>query len=466
MIRTDERPPVNGRGTFVHTNSFFTYTGDWKNGVKHGNGILIMRDGSSYEGQFLNGEITGKGVKRWPSGSTYSGEFQDGEINGEGSYVGSDGERFTGHFVNNRREGQGELQTEDGTVFKGGFQNNHINGRGVKTLPDNSSISTTFENGQIVAGNGRWTYPDGTEYEGEVLALTGERHGTGLYVDHNTNIVYTGTWKNDDREEYPTHIKAVFSDNTADIDTFIEQPLSKRKIIKQEMGTVSDDALDQLQQDPDVERLTIDTSVNDLPPMIPFSTLKFRAFLAVPEQTEGDKPPTTFKHIKSEYGRKLTSCLYLIKLSPKIAIPPPTPISVTPTAATAKKGGKQVKEVTSPKKSVTPASVVQQPPPEEELNISLDEIPESAKQVSFSLQDPNQVLEQNENADESVQVELFAIDYVEATIDEDTQTADFAEVFIPSLEPGIYGLWFSDHSNAMDIVSPYMLIFEIVKPVI
>ena len=39
----------NGTGTFLYPNSFFQYSGEWKQNVKQGKGILYMKDGGSFE---------------------------------------------------------------------------------------------------------------------------------------------------------------------------------------------------------------------------------------------------------------------------------------------------------------------------------------------------------------------------------------------------------------------------------
>jgi len=41
-----------GQGCYTYTNPFFQYQGDFKEGRKHGEGTLIMRDGSRYVGDF------------------------------------------------------------------------------------------------------------------------------------------------------------------------------------------------------------------------------------------------------------------------------------------------------------------------------------------------------------------------------------------------------------------------------
>lgn len=51
-----------GRGVYTYSNAYFQYHGEWQNGVKHGKGVLLMRDGSKYEGDFEQGEMSGQGI--------------------------------------------------------------------------------------------------------------------------------------------------------------------------------------------------------------------------------------------------------------------------------------------------------------------------------------------------------------------------------------------------------------------
>jgi hypothetical protein len=74
----------NGKGHFVYENAFFSYDGEWVNGIKHGKGKLSMRDGSFYEGDFQEGEIVGEGEFHFANGSTYKGSFYLGEKHGKG----------------------------------------------------------------------------------------------------------------------------------------------------------------------------------------------------------------------------------------------------------------------------------------------------------------------------------------------------------------------------------------------
>lgn len=108
----------HGRGQYTFANAFFSYNGQWYNGVMHGEGALSMRDGGEYEGQFVNGAMTGQGMRRFADGATYSGQFEEGELHGEGTYISSEGEQYEGSYARNARHGTGKLTTSSGDVYE------------------------------------------------------------------------------------------------------------------------------------------------------------------------------------------------------------------------------------------------------------------------------------------------------------------------------------------------------------
>ena len=107
-----------GQGVYTFENPFFQYKGDYVKGVKHGQGVLLMRDGSRYEGAFDNGEITGKGEKTQTDGTVYKGDFVQGEKHGYGEIVyGGGGEWYKGEWSFNVRQGQGTLFTKEKNTY-------------------------------------------------------------------------------------------------------------------------------------------------------------------------------------------------------------------------------------------------------------------------------------------------------------------------------------------------------------
>ena len=51
------------------------YEGQWKQGLKDGEGFIEIYDKMTYTGSFVKGKKTGKGKLVWQSGNTYEGDL-------------------------------------------------------------------------------------------------------------------------------------------------------------------------------------------------------------------------------------------------------------------------------------------------------------------------------------------------------------------------------------------------------
>ncbi|PJZ71436.1 hypothetical protein CH373_02760 [Leptospira perolatii] len=69
----------------------YRYEGDFKSGLAHGKGSLILESGESYEGEWAFGRKEGKGTYRYIDGSSYIGSWSNNMRNGEGTLFDSDG---------------------------------------------------------------------------------------------------------------------------------------------------------------------------------------------------------------------------------------------------------------------------------------------------------------------------------------------------------------------------------------
>ena len=67
----------NNNLSFIKTESYDngTYTGTFKNDLKHGKGKYTWKVGDVYEGDWINGEITGKGKYTWNEWQCLRGRF-------------------------------------------------------------------------------------------------------------------------------------------------------------------------------------------------------------------------------------------------------------------------------------------------------------------------------------------------------------------------------------------------------
>ena len=53
--------------------------GEWRDGLKNGQGTLTYHDGEKYLGEHKSGEFHGQGTYTWNNGQKYEGEFKDGK---------------------------------------------------------------------------------------------------------------------------------------------------------------------------------------------------------------------------------------------------------------------------------------------------------------------------------------------------------------------------------------------------
>lgn len=64
-----------GQGKYINPEEGVEYEGQWKNGLRHGNGTLKYKNGAYYQGEWQNGMKNGKGTMVYASGNFYEGEW-------------------------------------------------------------------------------------------------------------------------------------------------------------------------------------------------------------------------------------------------------------------------------------------------------------------------------------------------------------------------------------------------------
>jgi hypothetical protein len=114
------------------------YSGEMRDGLMHGKGLLEMVDGSRYEGEFAEGDFHGRGEFITEQGHSYKGNFVKGVLTGEGESH-RDEEHYQGEFVNWQYHGQGVLTTPEG-VLRGQFQYGYADGEGEFTAADSGEV--------------------------------------------------------------------------------------------------------------------------------------------------------------------------------------------------------------------------------------------------------------------------------------------------------------------------------------
>ncbi len=138
-------------------NEIESYEGDYVDGKRHGYGRIKGRNGLIYTGEFKNGIIEGQGVMTLKNGYKYEGDFKDGKAYGNGTIYYLDGSIYTGGVKNSLRDGYG---TYRGIIsYSGDWSDDKYHGQGVQE----SGGVTTY--GNFVRG--KWDgdmvirYPNG-----------------------------------------------------------------------------------------------------------------------------------------------------------------------------------------------------------------------------------------------------------------------------------------------------------------
>jgi hypothetical protein len=212
------RGEKHGIGTQLSVNGI-KYHGCWRNDNFTGWGRYIDSDGTFFQGYFQDGVLQGKGERHSMNESHYTGEFKNGLKHGFGTEETSE-HIYTGNFLNDKKEGQGKLaykQIKD--EYEGEFRDNAITGMGFYTWANQDTFKGTFLKGKM-HGRGLYKWPDGGEYEGEYI--NNIKEGQGRFKWSNGKI-FEGPFKNG----RPNGIGKLFIDNNIYEVEFSEGKLKK-----------------------------------------------------------------------------------------------------------------------------------------------------------------------------------------------------------------------------------------------
>ena len=105
-----------------------------------------------YSGQSKDGKRHGIGTQEYPDGGKYYGNWADNLRHGEGAYFESDGRVLEGTWVNGKLDGYVTQTFPDGEVYEG-FARAGKHQYGVLTCLDGTTIDFYWENGKQISGH-------------------------------------------------------------------------------------------------------------------------------------------------------------------------------------------------------------------------------------------------------------------------------------------------------------------------
>ena len=126
------------------------YSGDFKNNLMHGQGILKYEDSSLYSGTFFKDFPNRQGKKSFVNGDYYEGNFKDGNPSGKGILKSGDGSEYIGEFRDGLANGKGRKRFPDRTVYSGEFKDGDANGRGTFTDKLKNKFTGLWRDGKLI----------------------------------------------------------------------------------------------------------------------------------------------------------------------------------------------------------------------------------------------------------------------------------------------------------------------------
>jgi len=139
---------VNGKGT-MNFSTGHKYTGAFKDGVRHGEGVMLLPGGRKIVGVWMDNQIR-TGTFTAPDGTIYEGQWEFRERNGQGTLTYPDGRKYVGEFKSGQRHGQGTMTWPDGRKYVGEFKQGARTGQGTMTYSDGKTVEGEFKNGEFV----------------------------------------------------------------------------------------------------------------------------------------------------------------------------------------------------------------------------------------------------------------------------------------------------------------------------
>jgi hypothetical protein len=198
---------MHGHGVFIVSGtgeglSGYRYEGGWKDGLKHGEGLMTYNDGSYTKGTYVENSLHGFVVKVIKNQYTYYGEYENGRetigyirwANGA-KYVGEWGSPSDGKYRLFNMQGLGILTSQDGRIMVGEFKNGRPEGLTATKIPGVvTHVGERSDDKFNGMGYMELEREDRVKYLGNFL--DNKRHGQGMTITETGEPTF-GVWEHD-----------------------------------------------------------------------------------------------------------------------------------------------------------------------------------------------------------------------------------------------------------------------------
>lgn len=198
----------NGTGSLfcLNADASYIYSGEWKNGLRHGYGDAVYSNGDSYFGELKDDAYNGVGRYRYANGDVYDGDWVNNLPSGKGQYL-SHTFKYGGDWLDGWIHGFGRIDFSNGDIYEGDFCEGKKCGQGLYQYSNGNVYEGEFYDDKI-NGLGVFTFADGNRYEGEFLNGKIYGNGTLYYADSTGIVTLTAFW--DKPNEFPSEASVVF----------------------------------------------------------------------------------------------------------------------------------------------------------------------------------------------------------------------------------------------------------------
>ena len=169
------------------------YYGEFTQGQRHGQGVLVAADGYVLTGSWNADTITGPGLRFLPNGGFEQGYFKSSRLDlGSGLIFYNNSEVYYGEIRDGIRRGSGTYVGKNWT-YSGEWRDHMPQGKGFKSLPNGDFQQGRFQNGGFAQGIMLQRVGEGEFFYGN-MSLHGY-HGRGVRKWGNDTL-YVGDWYN------------------------------------------------------------------------------------------------------------------------------------------------------------------------------------------------------------------------------------------------------------------------------
>lgn len=135
---------LNGRGITTYADGT-RVVGNFIDDKMEGRGVVTMPDGQKIDADFEDGEAV-RGIWIGIKGGRYEGELKGFKMHGQGKLLLDDGSVYEGEFADNEYEGYGTIVRANGNRYEGEWRGGLPNGRGTSRIKGRQN-SGTWEDG-------------------------------------------------------------------------------------------------------------------------------------------------------------------------------------------------------------------------------------------------------------------------------------------------------------------------------